>query len=177
MTLDHAGSRSRRVDRREVCRCYRFVRVGLHRCLISCWSTGPECPPNSDNSGGRPSPADWERYAEKVRKAQAAHGVAVIEVAFMDGRWQMVRPSKYARRYTARTPFALGGPAAGHALMKTAADPDGRIVLGTLNNCGSVLRPPATGDAGVAQPAPDAGATPVVPPSAVPAQPAEPQAQ
>jgi secreted PhoX family phosphatase len=52
--------------------------------------------------------------AEKVHKAQAAHGVAVIEVAFREGRWQMVRPSNYARRYTARTPFAVGGPAAGH---------------------------------------------------------------
>jgi len=79
--------------------------------------------------------------AEKVHKAQAAHGVAVIEVAFADGRWQIVRLSNYARRFTARTPFAIGGPAAGHALMKTAADPDGRIVLGTLNNCGSGMTP------------------------------------
>jgi len=79
--------------------------------------------------------------AEKVRKAQAAHGVAVIEVALRDGRWQIVRPSTYARRYTARTPIAVGGPAAGHALMTTAADPDGRTVLGTLNNCGSGMTP------------------------------------
>jgi uncharacterized protein len=79
--------------------------------------------------------------AEKVRKAQAAHGVAVIEVTFREGRWQMVRPSKYARRYTARTLFAVGGPAAGHALMRTEADPDGRTVLGTLNNCGSGMTP------------------------------------
>ena len=79
--------------------------------------------------------------AEKVAKAQAAHGVAVIEVALRDGRWQMVRPSKYARRYTASTPIAVSGPAAGHALMRTAADPEGRTVLGTLNNCGSGLTP------------------------------------
>jgi uncharacterized protein len=79
--------------------------------------------------------------AEKVRKAQAAHGVAVIEVTFREGRWQMVRPSKYARRYTARTLFAVGGPAAGHALMRTEADPEGRTVLGTLNNCGSGMTP------------------------------------
>ena len=32
--------------------------------------------------------------AEKVRKAQAAHGVSVIEVELKDGRWQMVRPSQ-----------------------------------------------------------------------------------
>ncbi len=70
--------------------------------------------------------------AEKTLKSQAAHGVAVIEVALQDGRWQMQRPSKYARRLTAYSTFAIGGPAAGHALMKTAADPSGRLVLGTL---------------------------------------------
>jgi len=79
--------------------------------------------------------------AEKVRKAQAAHGVSVIEVEQRDGRWQMVRPSRYARRHTAATPFTLGGPAAGHALVKTAADPEGRTVLGTFNNCASGMTP------------------------------------
>jgi len=79
--------------------------------------------------------------AEKVRKAQAAHGVAVIEVEQKDGKWDIVRPSPWARRITARTPMSLGGPAAGHALMRTAADPSGRQVLGTLNNCGSGMTP------------------------------------
>ena len=79
--------------------------------------------------------------AEKVSKAQAAHGIAVIEIAQKDGRWQMVRPSRYARRITANTPFAFGGPAAGNALMQTAADPAGRTVLGTFNNCASGMTP------------------------------------
>ncbi len=83
--------------------------------------------------------ADWS--AEKVAKSQAAHGVAVIEVELQRGAWQMVRPSPFARRITARTPFALQGPAAGHALMRTAADPAGRTVLGTLNNCASGKTP------------------------------------
>ncbi|WP_280151641.1 PhoX family phosphatase [Piscinibacter sp. XHJ-5] len=79
--------------------------------------------------------------ADKVKKAQAAHGVSVIEVELKDGRWQMVRPSRHARRFTAYTPMTVGGPAAGHALMRTAADPAGRTVLGTLNNCASGKTP------------------------------------
>ena len=79
--------------------------------------------------------------AEKVRKSQMAHGLSVIEVAERDGSWQMVRPSRYARRVTMDTPFEVGGPARGHAMMKTAADPAGTRVLGTLNNCASGKTP------------------------------------
>lgn len=79
--------------------------------------------------------------ADKVRKAQAAHGVSIIEVQDKGGRWEIVRPSPWARRITARTPMAFGGPAAGHALLRTAADPAGMRPLGTLNNCGSGRTP------------------------------------
>ncbi|MES2960604.1 MAG: PhoX family phosphatase [Pseudomonadota bacterium] len=79
--------------------------------------------------------------AEKVRKSQAAHGLGVIEVEMKGGAWQMVRPSRYARRFTSNTPFSVGGPCAGHAMFKTAADPAGRTVLGTLNNCASGKTP------------------------------------
>ena len=79
--------------------------------------------------------------AEKVKKAQAAHGMAVIEVELQGSRWQLVRPSPYARRITANTPCAMGGPAAGHTLMRTAADPAGRTVLGTLGNCAAGITP------------------------------------
>jgi secreted PhoX family phosphatase len=79
--------------------------------------------------------------AEKVLKSQAAHGLSAIEVAQHNGRWQHVRPSPYARRVTAQTPMALHGPAAGHRLMRTAADPSGRRVLGTFNNCALSLTP------------------------------------
>ena len=51
--------------------------------------------------------------------------MSVIEVELAGGRWQMVRPSRYARRITATTPMRDRRPGAGHALMKTAADPAG----------------------------------------------------
>ncbi len=82
-----------------------------------------------------------EGSAEKVRKSQNAHGLAVVEVALRDDQWQMVQPSRYARRVTMSTPFAVGGPAAGHRLMRTAADPQGRRILGTLGNCASGKTP------------------------------------
>ena len=82
-----------------------------------------------------------EGSAEKVRKSQNAHGLSVIEVALRDGQWQMVRPSRYARRVTMSTPFAVGGPAAGHPMMRTAADPRGQRILGTLGNCASGKTP------------------------------------
>lgn len=73
--------------------------------------------------------------AEKVRKSQAAHGVSVIEVRRDGDRWRVIRPSRYARRVTAATPMGITGPAAGHAWMRTAADPAGRTALGTMSNC------------------------------------------
>ena len=83
--------------------------------------------------------ANWS--AEKVRKSQNAHGVTIVEVKSQNGLWEIVRPSRYARRITARTPVAIAGPAAGVDAMKTAADPTGRQVLGTLNNCANGYTP------------------------------------
>lgn len=74
--------------------------------------------------------------AEKVRKSQAAHGVSIVELRQRaDGGWAVMRPSAYGRRITAATPIRIAGPASGHPWMRTAADPDGTLVLGTFNNC------------------------------------------
>jgi len=78
---------------------------------------------------------------EKVRKAQAAHGVSIVEVRLEDGRWRVVRPSTYARRVTTATPIRFTGPAAGHPLLRTAADPSGLVALGTVNNCAAGRTP------------------------------------
>jgi predicted transglutaminase-like cysteine proteinase len=49
--------------------------------------------------------------------------------------------------------------------------PGGGNLTDKLNDCGGVLKPPATGDQGMAAPAPDEGKTPVIKPGDVPAQP------
>ena len=73
--------------------------------------------------------------AEKVAKSKAAHGVSVIEVKLEGDEWKVVRPSRFGRRITADTPMQINGPAAANAALKTAADPSGTRVFGTLNNC------------------------------------------
>ncbi|MDE0150630.1 MAG: PhoX family phosphatase [Rhodospirillaceae bacterium] len=79
--------------------------------------------------------------ADDVRKGKAAHGVSVMEVAQAGGKWQVVKDSPYNRRITADTQMEITGPAAGHDLLKTKADPAGRRSLGTWNNCGNGRTP------------------------------------
>jgi hypothetical protein len=105
--------------------------------------------------------ASWNQ--EKTNKSMNAHGVSVIEItreklkgyererstgAMGRGRgdekygdWEVVRPSKYARRITTQTPMRMGGPAAGDPRFVTSADPSGTQVLGTVNNCAMGFTP------------------------------------
>ncbi len=71
----------------------------------------------------------------------AAHGGAVVEIRRVDGKWQVVKDSKYNRRITADTPMEITGPAAGHERMKTSADASGRNVRGMINNCAGGVTP------------------------------------
>ncbi|WP_281684174.1 PhoX family protein, partial [Thalassobaculum salexigens] len=89
--------------------------------------------------GNRPDgkPVD----ADDVRKGKAAHGVSVMEVAEADGGWSVVKDSPFNRRITADTPMEITGPARGHDLLKTEADPTGTTSLGTWNNCGNGRTP------------------------------------
>jgi len=79
--------------------------------------------------------------ADDVRKGKAAHGVSIVELRQEDGRWSTVKDSPYNRRITADTPMTITGPARGHDLVKTAADPSGTTALGTWNNCGNGRTP------------------------------------
>jgi len=78
---------------------------------------------------------------DDVNKGKAAHGVSVFEIEQKDGKWSIVKDSEYNRRITADSPMELTGPAAGHDLLKTAADPTGTRSLGTWNNCGNGRTP------------------------------------
>jgi secreted PhoX family phosphatase len=76
-----------------------------------------------------------------VRKIQDAQGVAVFEVKEGENGWEVVIDSPFNRRITHNTPMRIAGPAAGHALLKTEADPSGTESLGTFNNCGAGRTP------------------------------------
>ncbi|GAB1379943.1 PhoX family protein [Pararhodobacter aggregans] len=79
--------------------------------------------------------------AEDVLKLQNLQGVTVMEIAEDENGWSVVKDSPFNRRIHHNTPMVLAGPAAGHALLQTSADPEGLNPLGTLNNCGSGKTP------------------------------------
>ncbi len=83
--------------------------------------------------------ADADR--KRVDIEMAAHGNTIVEIVRENGKWQVVKDSPFNRRITADTPMVLTGPVAGHDRVRTSADPEGRTVLGTLNNCAGGITP------------------------------------
>jgi secreted PhoX family phosphatase len=81
--------------------------------------------------------------ATVIRTAWAAHGMSVVELTRRrrGDVWTYVPGARLNRRITLDTPFAVDGPAAGSDLLKTAADPTGRTVRGTMNNCAGGTTP------------------------------------
>ncbi|MFT6580389.1 MAG: secreted PhoX family phosphatase [Alphaproteobacteria bacterium] len=79
--------------------------------------------------GNRPS--GRPETADDIRKCLAVHGVSVFEFARRGRTWEIVEDSPYNRRITPNTPMAITGPARGHDLLKTAADPHGVSSRGT----------------------------------------------
>ncbi len=78
----------------------------------------------------------------QVRVEMAAHGITVVEVKGEPGSGKLTPVlGEYNRRITASTEFELRGPAAGTFFTRTAADPTGTRVLGTIANCSGGITP------------------------------------
>lgn len=80
---------------------------------------------------------DAPESLEEVRRSEHAHGVSVVRIENIDGKWQTV-DSNLSRRIHVNTPVAFSGPAADSDLLKT---PNGNLALGTVNNCGNGTTP------------------------------------
>lgn len=85
-------------------------------------------------------PAELRRRGDIYKAAQ---GMSVVEIrrSRTGEPWSYVVGGKRNRRITVETVFELTGPAAGSDLVKTAADPEGRWVHGTLGNCAGGTTP------------------------------------
>lgn len=89
-----------------------------------------------------PPTEDAAVRAEQRAVTRAAQGMAVVELVRRrrGTPWQATQGAR-SRRITVDTVFELTGPAAGSALVRTAADPEGRWVHGTLGNCAGGTTP------------------------------------
>ncbi|TDN88557.1 PhoX family phosphatase [Microbacterium sp. BK668] len=87
-----------------------------------------------------PDAAEIRRRGDIAKMAQ---GLSVVELE--RGRygdpWEYVVDGRRNRRITVETVFELTGPAAGTDLVRTADDPEGRWVRGTLGNCAGGTTP------------------------------------
>ncbi|NHC47218.1 PhoX family protein [Motilibacter aurantiacus] len=81
--------------------------------------------------------------AEQKRIAMMAHGISVVKIERVGrhGEWERSADRSVNRRITVSTPFVVDGPAAGSQYLRTSADPTGKLVLGTLNNCAGGTTP------------------------------------
>lgn len=73
----------------------------------------------------------------------AAHGLTVVELERKNKNtpWSYVKGAGLNRRYLNNTAYELTGPVAGSRLVRTAADPAGRTIRGTLGNCAGGTTP------------------------------------
>lgn len=88
--------------------------------------------------------------------------ILVMPVLLASVAWSGVAMAQTA----APAPAAPEGPC-----QVTPGENDDGSLTDTLDDCNGVLKPPAVGDPGMVEQAPDVGETPVIEPEAVPAQP------
>ena len=81
------------------------------------------------------------RPAAEADKEIPAHGVSIVEVRKVSGRFAYDKASSFNRRVTPLTPVQINGVARGNALMKTRFSTTGNDARGTINNCGTGYTP------------------------------------
>ena len=84
-----------------------------------------------------------QRLATDVRREVHAHGVAIVEMKRRANGigYEMVKDSKFNKRYTSQTVAKLAGAVAGSDFVKTKYDPTGNATRGINNECGAGLSP------------------------------------
>ncbi|MBA3772460.1 MAG: PhoX family phosphatase [Ramlibacter sp.] len=88
-------------------------------------------------AGTTPNP----RPAVEADKEIPAHGVSIVEIRKVGGKFAYQKGSAFNRRVTPMTPIQINGPARASALMKTKFSVAGTDARGTINNCGTGYSP------------------------------------
>ncbi|MFN3590929.1 MAG: PhoX family protein [Thermaurantiacus sp.] len=82
------------------------------------------------------------RYSQRHAEVEmAAVGISLVELRRNGPRWEPVIGPRNRRVSMLESPVAVGGPAAGHARMRTSADPKGQRINGTQSNCAGGVTP------------------------------------
>ncbi|MDO4251339.1 MAG: PhoX family phosphatase [Moraxella sp.] len=84
-----------------------------------------------------------KRLAMDVRRDANAHGVSVVELKRKaDGQgYELVKNSRFNKRYTSATTATLAGVASGDTLLQTKFDKTGKTTWGINNQCGAGMSP------------------------------------
>ncbi|USZ14665.1 PhoX family phosphatase [Moraxella sp. FZFQ2102] len=83
-----------------------------------------------------------KRLAMDVRRDANAHGVSVVELVRKDnGQFELVKNSRFNKRYTSSTMTQLSGAASGASLVQTKYDKHGKTTWGINNECGAGASP------------------------------------
>lgn len=92
----------------------------------------------------KPLGADNHYSQEQTQIAQAACGNSIIEIIRdkTTMQWQFVKDSPFNRRINMYdTPMTITGEATGHPRLQTKADPTGKKIIGTFQNCSGGITP------------------------------------
>ncbi|BCE00093.1 PhoX family protein [Marinicellulosiphila megalodicopiae] len=94
----------------------------------------------NQTTGEKPLVTEIAEYVDATRLEINAHGVSVVRVKLMDGKWNVVKNDEHNRRFTGLTEFDVTGPVTAE-LLRTKFSQGQAIARGTFNNCGNGTTP------------------------------------